>query len=165
MEKRQRGAAITRCLLNQKGQGRAGQGRWDESGPLLCCALSGCAARLGYLSSLRAVDIGCAASYMVTINNARYVRGVRQPKKKLNKIAAKLHRISTCNATPTKSHRRSCSSHGRPRPRPLAGTRRCTIVGNSAGKFRSKRPTTQDLSQLQVRVQLISIGRCLFRLT
>lgn len=140
------------------------QGRWDESGPLLCCAVL-C---LGYLSSLRAVDIGCAASYMVTINNARYVRGVRQPKKKLNKIAAKLHRISTCNATPTKSHRRSCSFPGRhrPRPRPLAGTRRSAIVGNSAGKFRTKHPTTQDLlSQLQVRVQLISIGRCLFHLT
>lgn len=121
------------------------QGRWDESGPLLCCAVL-C---LGYLSSLRAVDIGCAASYMVTINNARYVRGVRQPKKKLNKIAAKLHRISTCNATPTKSHRRSCSFPGRhrPRPRPLAGTRRSAIVGNSAGKFRTKRPTIQDLTQ------------------
>lgn len=124
MGKRQRGAAITRCLLNQKRQGREG-----GTSRVLCCAvlcLPVLPARLGYLSSLRAVDIGCAASYMVTINNARYVRGVRQPKKKLNKIAAKLHRISTCNATPTKSHRRSCSSHGRPRPRPLAGTRRCS---------------------------------------
>lgn len=60
--KSQRGAAITRCLLNQKGQGRAGQGRWDESGPLLCCALSGCQAGVLELSACRGYRL-CGVVY------------------------------------------------------------------------------------------------------